>query len=127
MLFRRVYAEFFSRRHIESTHCLRESKRSCRSCACAPGASEPYVADNTDKKLADGGVSRRRTCDSCDMRCRVACVHLHFVLYMRNTVKTYKTMHLLRDTEIRRNSQQVRRKNIGGHGRDTTQAVYNTV
>lgn len=55
MLFRRVYAEFFSRRHIKSTHCLRESKRSCRSCACAPGASEPYVADNTDKKLADGG------------------------------------------------------------------------
>ena len=127
MLFRRVYAEFFSRRHIEGTHCLPKSKRCCRSSACAPVASEPYVADNTDKKVADGGVSRRRTCYSCDMRCRVACVHLSFVLYLRNTVKTYKTMHLLRDTEICRNTEQVRRKNIGGHGRYTTQAVYNTV
>ena len=57
----------------------------------------------------------------------LAFTFLPFVLYMRNTVKTYKTMHLLRDTEIRRHSQQVRRKNIGGHGRDTTQALYNTV
>ena len=71
-----------------------KSKHSDRCGTRAAGASQPYVADTSDQKLALGGLCRGKTCDTRGMRCLVAFTEPRNISRMRNQSAPHDPQYL---------------------------------
>ncbi len=73
---------------------MQKSQHGNRSGTRPAGASEPYVADTSDKKLARRKFCRNKTSDTCGMRCGMAFSEPYNISYMRNESTSHNPQYL---------------------------------